>query len=78
MASRMRYDTRRKSALQRRDGIDRIQRLHAQHEPERKCRLGAIRVSAKGIKQNFDSYTRADEEPRIYLELRIWPVVDAV
>jgi len=37
----------------------------------------AIRVSAKGIKRNFDSYTRADEEPRIYLELRIWPVVDA-
>lgn len=36
-----------------------------------------IRVSAVGIESNFDSYTSDDEEPRIRLELRIWPVLIA-
>ncbi|WP_125458803.1 hypothetical protein [Rhodococcus sp. 1168] len=48
--------------------------------PFRLSRTGryAIRVSATGRRRYFDSYTNADEEPRIHLELRIWPVANAL
>ncbi|MDI9894171.1 hypothetical protein QM797_05485 [Rhodococcus sp. IEGM 1381] len=32
-----------------------------------------IRVYVRGRDQWFDSYTAPDEEPRIHLELHIWP-----